>query len=205
VPRIYRLQRRAERQEETRQRIVEAAVELHTSIGPASTSVSAIAQRAGVQRHTFYRHFPDERSLGLACSGLFHEQHPPPDPGPLLEIADAEARLRRGIGEMYGYYERNADALGPIIRDAETHQLTKEILELRFKGPFEALCGALADGFHERGETRRRVMAALAVFLGFNGWRALRSGVRSSSEAVNVAVRGVMAQSSVESHAPAPD
>ena len=69
MARTYRLKRRAERQDETRHRIVEAAVALHTTVGPARTTVSAIAERAGVQRHTFYRHFPDERSLGLACSG----------------------------------------------------------------------------------------------------------------------------------------
>jgi AcrR family transcriptional regulator len=70
VTRTYTLKRRAEQQAETRQRIVEAAVELHSSIGPAATTVSMVAERAGVQRHTYYAHFPDERSLAMACSGL---------------------------------------------------------------------------------------------------------------------------------------
>jgi AcrR family transcriptional regulator len=80
MSRTYTLKRRAERQAETRRRIVEAAVDLHSSIGPARTTVSMIAERAGVQRHTFYAHFPDERSLFLACSGLTLERDPLPDP-----------------------------------------------------------------------------------------------------------------------------
>ena len=79
MARTYTLTRRAEQQAETRRRIVEAAVELHGSVGPALTSISMVAERAGVQRHTLYAHFPDERSLQLACSGLFAERAPLPD------------------------------------------------------------------------------------------------------------------------------
>ena len=82
MTRTYTLRRRAEQQAETRRRIVEAAVDLHGSVGPASTTFSMIAERAGVQRHTLYAHFPDERSLLLACSGLAHERDPLPDPEP---------------------------------------------------------------------------------------------------------------------------
>ena len=78
-PRTYQLKRRAERQDQTRQRIVDAAIALHTTVGPAWTTVSAIAERAGVQRHTVYSHFPDERALGLACSGCYVERSPLPD------------------------------------------------------------------------------------------------------------------------------
>src|ERR1700704_615036 len=102
--RKYELRKRAERQEETRRRIVEAAIELHGTVGPARTSVSAIAARAGVQRHTYYRHFPDERSLGLACSGLYMERNPLPDPAPWRAIRDPEKRLRRCLGDLYAYY-----------------------------------------------------------------------------------------------------
>ena len=103
MPRHYELKKRAESQEQTRHRIVEAAVALHTSIGPARTTVSAIAERAGVQRHTFYRHFPDELSLAMACSGLHLGMHPLPDPQAWRTIADPELRVRRGLGELYRY------------------------------------------------------------------------------------------------------
>ena len=68
MKRRYELKERARRQAETRQRIVDAAVELHTSVGPARTTISAIAERAGVERHTVYAHFPDEPTLFRACS-----------------------------------------------------------------------------------------------------------------------------------------
>ena len=80
MPRPYELKRRAERQEETRRRIVEAAIELHQTVGPAATTISEIADRAGVGRVTVYRHFPDELTLARACSGRYFERHPAPDP-----------------------------------------------------------------------------------------------------------------------------
>ena len=79
MTRIYNLKRRAEQQAETRRRIVEAAVDLHSTVGPALTTISMVAERAGVQRHTLYAHFPDERSLFLACSGLAQERDPLPE------------------------------------------------------------------------------------------------------------------------------
>ena len=97
MTRTYTLGRRAEQQAETRQRIVEAAVALHGSVGPALTTFSMVAERAGVQRHTLYAHFPDERSLNLACSGLVYERDPPPDAAPWRAIADRHDRLRVGL------------------------------------------------------------------------------------------------------------
>src|SRR5678815_2610442 len=86
MPRTYTLKRRAEQQADTRRRIVEAAVELHGTVGPARTTVSMVADRAGVQRHTFYAHFPDERDLLMACSGLVFERDPLPDAAPWRAI-----------------------------------------------------------------------------------------------------------------------
>ena len=97
MTRTYTLKRRAEQQAETRRRIVEAAVELHGSVGPALTTFSMVAERAGVQRHTLYAHFPDERSLYLACSGLAMERDPLPDAEPWRAIADRRERLRAGL------------------------------------------------------------------------------------------------------------
>src|SRR5881392_2855080 len=106
VARKYELRRRAERQEETRRRIVEAAIELHRTKGPARTTLSDVARLAGVERHTLYRHFPDERALGLACSGHYTELNPPPDAEPWTAIVEPAARLRHGLGELYAYFER---------------------------------------------------------------------------------------------------
>ena len=100
MTRKYELKKRAETVEETRRRIVEAAVELHGTVGPARTTVSAIADRAGVQRQTYYRHFPSERELLTACSGLWEEQHPPPDPEGLRALPDGLERLRAGLLDL---------------------------------------------------------------------------------------------------------
>ncbi len=173
--RKYELKQRAKSQQETRRRIVEAAIELHGTIGPARTTVSAIAERAGVQRHTYYRHFPDERSLGLACSGLHMERNPLPDPAGWREIADPERRLRRALEELYAYYERNESMLANVIRDAELDPVMGEVTELRIGAPMAAIRAALAGALPRR----RTSLAALDLALDFNSWRLLarRSGL----------------------------
>ena len=117
MPRKYELRRRAERQEETRQRIVEATVALHETLGAARTTISDIAARAGVERATVYRHFPDERALLTACSGHYVARHPRPDPAPWIEIADPETRLRAALAEVYAYHRRTERMTDRAIRD----------------------------------------------------------------------------------------
>lgn len=167
MTRIYTLKRRAEQQAQTRQRIAEAALGLHSSIGPALTTVSMIAALAGVQRHTFYAHFPDERSLFLACSGLALERDPMPDAAPWRDIADAAQRLRTGLCALYGWYERNASLAACVLRDAEHHALTREIVELRQGPSMAAYAEVLGAGLDER----QRAMLGLA--LSFFTWRSL--------------------------------
>jgi AcrR family transcriptional regulator len=167
VTRTYTLKRRAESQAETRRRIVEAAVDLHSTIGPANTTVSMIAERAGVQRNTFYAHFPDERSMAMACSGLALERDPLPDAEAWRSIADAEERLRAGLGAIYAWYARNESLVACVLRDAEHHALTQEIMALRF-GPSMT---AWRDVLGARLSAKQRAMLALA--LSFHTWRTL--------------------------------
>ncbi|WP_262270033.1 TetR/AcrR family transcriptional regulator [Microvirga yunnanensis] len=186
MTRTYTLRKRAEQQAETRQRIVEAAVDLHGSIGPALTSLSMIAERAGVQRHTLYAHFPDERSLYLACSGLSLERDPLPDAAAWRTIEDPRERLRIGLRAIYGWYERNADLAACVLRDAEYHPLTKEIVALRY-GPFMAAYGeVLGAGFSNTQN------AVLRVALNFFTWRTLmrESGLEREA-AVGAMVRAI--------------
>src|SRR5262245_59490595 len=122
MTRKYELKKRAENVEETQQRIIKAAVELHTTFGPAQTTVSAIADRAGVQRQTYYRHFPTERELFAACSELWGEHHPLPDPAAWAEIDDPRDRLRAGLGDLYRWYEENNDAFARFERDSSVHE-----------------------------------------------------------------------------------
>jgi AcrR family transcriptional regulator len=185
--RRYQLRKRAERQQETRRRIVEAAIELHGTVGPARTSVSAIADRAGVQRHTYYRHFPDERALGLACSGLYVERNPMPDPGPWRAIRDPEKRLRRGLAEIYEYYERNEPMLSNVIRDADVDPLTAELASMRFGPAIAEFREVLASG-----RRSKRALALLDVALAFSTWRTLaREGGLDRREAVKAMVAAV--------------
>jgi AcrR family transcriptional regulator len=185
MARKYELKRRAERQAQTRRRIVEAAVELHRTKGPARTTLSDVARRAGVQRHTLYRHFPDERALHLACSGLFNELNPFPEAEPLAEIADPEARLRAGLGALYDYFGENEDMLASVVRDAEVHAPTREMVELRHTEAPGELRAALAAPLPDNP----RVRAALDLALDFHTWRSLvrRSGL-SNEEAVETMV-----------------
>jgi AcrR family transcriptional regulator len=191
MARSYQLKKRAERQEETRRRIVEAAVDLHGTIGPARTSVSAIAERAGVQRHTYYRHFPNERSLGLACSGLYSERNPLPDPAPWRDIGDPEKRLRHGLDELYAYYERNEPMLSNVMRDAEVDPLVAELAGMRFGPGMAAIRAVLANG-----RRSKRALALLDVALAFSTWRMLtREGGLDRADAVKTMVAAVVCAS----------
>lgn len=188
MTRTYTLKRRAEQQAETRRRIVEAAVDLHGSIGPAQTTISMVAERAGVQRHTVYAHFPDERSLLMACSGLSLERHPLPDAAPWRKIENRRERLRTGLAAIYGWYERNAELAACVLRDAEVHPLVKEISTLRYGPSIQAYHDVLGATLNP---TQR---AVLHLALSFATWRTLvrESGLKSAA-AVDTMVQAIEA------------
>jgi AcrR family transcriptional regulator len=172
MTRKYEMRKRAASVEETRRRIVEAAVELHEQVGPARASLSSIAERAGVERQTYYRHFPDERSLFSACSGLWVERNPLPDASRWREIENPEARLRRGLREIYAYYETNETMLASVIRDSEVHAVTREMVDQGIGPAMTAFSTALAAGW----ATSRKTRAAIDLALGFHTWRSLVRG-----------------------------
>jgi AcrR family transcriptional regulator len=186
--RKYTLGKRAEAQAETRLRIVEAAIDLHGAIGPARTTISMIAEKAGVQRHTLYAHFPDEWSIALACSGLSMERNPPPDAQAWRAIAARDERLRTGLRAIYGWYQENADLLGCVLRDAEHHELTRKISELRF-GPYVAAYHAvLGAGLN----AKQRAMLGLG--LSYFTWRTLtREGGLKPAAAVSAMAQAIEA------------
>ncbi|WP_395613681.1 TetR/AcrR family transcriptional regulator [Allosphingosinicella sp.] len=165
--RPYRLGQRAAKQEETRRRIVEAAVDLHSSLGPARTTIAQIAEKAGVQRHTYYAHFPDERDLFMACSGLALERAPLPDVESWAALPAGGARLRHGLGQLYDWYQRNAAMTACVLRDAEVHKLTGEIAALRMAPTFARAAELLGEGLSARAR------ALLGVAIGFGCWRTL--------------------------------
>jgi AcrR family transcriptional regulator len=165
--RDYRLGKRALKRDDTRRRIIEAAVDLHSTVGPAQTTVSQIAKRAGVQRHTYYAHFPDERSLFLACSSLAIERDPLPDIQQLKTIPAGHERLTRGLEQIYRWFERNSEHASCVLRDAEQHALTREMVELRIAPTFREAAKVLGEGLHARSR------ALLEVALDFACWKRL--------------------------------
>ncbi len=170
MTRTYKMTRRAERQAATRQRIVEAAVELHGTVGPARTNTSMVAERAGVQRHTLYAHFPDERSLYLACSGLSLARDPLPEATAWRDLADRRERLRAGLTAIYAWYGRNEDLAACVLRDGEHHALTREMIELRIEPSMRLYRDVLGAAL---GPTQQ---AMLRLMLGFFTWRTLVRG-----------------------------
>jgi AcrR family transcriptional regulator len=188
MARKYEMQKRAEHVDETRRKIVEAAVGLHEEVGPARTSLSSIAKRAGVERQTYYRHFPDERSLFSACSGFYMSRNPLPDAGPWREIEDPDKRLRHGLREIYAYYEANEAMLSSVIRDAEVHAMTREMVSRSMAPPMAELSAALAAGWTRGRKTR----AAIDLALSFHTWRSLaRENGLSANEAAALMARVV--------------
>lgn len=164
--RPYTQAKRAEQKAETRRRIVEAAVELHGSVGPAQTSISMIAERAGVQRHTFYAHFPDEESLYMACSGMALEQDPLPDGEAWKGLSGAD-RLLEGLDAIYAWYERNAQLLACVLRDTEFHPPTQKIAAFRFGPPMMAFRELLGESLSARQQ------AMLGLAMSYYSWRTL--------------------------------
>lgn len=168
----YRLKQRARRMEETRRRIAQAAFELHGIVGPAYTTISAIAERAGVQRLTVYRHYPDELSLFRACTSYGYHAYPPPDPAPWWEIEEPEARLRRALGDLYAYYRRTQQIWSNVLRDLPLKPTLAEVN----RPFFEQMGGArdrLARGWGVRGRRARKLRALVGHTMDFHTWRSL--------------------------------
>jgi AcrR family transcriptional regulator len=170
--RRYTKRRRAEAELETRQRITEAAVELHGSVGPARTTISAVAERAGVQRATVYRHFPDEAALFAACSGHWAMENPPPDPAAWRETGSPAARLSQALTDLYSWFRRNAAMLENVTRDRPLVAAMAEPAAA-MEAYFGAVVETLVAGRPERGHARRRVKAALGHATSFTTWQSL--------------------------------
>jgi AcrR family transcriptional regulator len=190
--RRYEKRVRAVQEEETRLRIIEAAIALHGTIGPARSTISAIAERAGVRRATVYRHFPDERALFLGCSEAFRERNPPPDPAAWVSIPDPSTRLGAALDAIYSWYERVEPMLTAVLRDAEAVPIVRELQQGRL-AYLAAVEDGLASGWGARGKAAKRVRATLSFALDFLAWRALHERGLSRAEEIAVMVSTVRA------------
>jgi AcrR family transcriptional regulator len=184
--RTYSMGRRQEQLDSMRQRITEAAFELHAIVGPAQTSISAVAERAGVQRHTVYHHFPDMTSLMQACTAHGMRTTGIPDPASWVAIEGPTARLSHGLGELYAYYAANAKLLGNVVRDMPLLGESAGVEE--FTEHMTGLFYALAAGWVDTPETQRLRMAAIGHAMAFETWRSLTGNGLSDAESSELMV-----------------
>lgn len=170
--RPYKMQRRAEQEARTRQRITESAVELHGTRGPAHTSMKAVAEHAGVPRSTVYRHFPDEEALFGACSAHWAAQNPPPDVSLWGRIDDPEDRLRTALEELYAYYRRAGDMLDKLLRDEASVPMVAKLFA-SYHQFLELIAEILMRGRGLRGKAKNRTRAAIGHAISFRTWQQL--------------------------------
>ncbi len=202
--RRYELKERARRLEDTRRRITEAAVELHGSVGPARTTVSEIAKRAGVRRMTVYNHFPTDAELLDACSSHWVSRNLPPDPASWAGIEDPDVRTYRAIAEMYAYYRRSGEMLEHTLRDGALVPALDEILDRKWWPVIERVVDSLmvgrgASSTGEGGSAGTRgpapvmseVRAALRLAVDFWTWRTLTDEGLGDEEAAALQARMV--------------
>jgi AcrR family transcriptional regulator len=190
--RPYRMQRRAESQQETRLRITESAVALHGSLGPSRVSMSAVAAHAGVRRSTLYRHFPDEAALFDACTAHWAAANPPPSLEDWAAIEDPAQRLDLALGELYAFYGRTATMLDNLYRDEAVVPLVQERFAA-FRGYVEAARDVLMAGRDLRGAALVRTRAALGHAIAFSTWKSLVQEQQLDVAEAGVLVRALVA------------
>lgn len=180
------MRRRADAVDRTRQRITEATVRLHTTVGPSQASLSRIAEEAGVTRVTLYRHFPDLDGLYEACLSHWEDTHPGPDASTWREERGLVPRMRRALTELYAWYRRNAADLHPIHRDFDAMPAsTRERMARQTEGLVEVLVGDAGV----RGAAKARLRAAARHVVAFPTWESLAvAGGLSDAEAVELAL-----------------
>ena len=189
--RKYELRARAERQGETRRRIAAATAALHEDVGPARTTVAEIARRAGVQRLTVYKNFPNEYELFAACQRHFLAENPPPDPSAAFAIVEPGERLETVLRDLYRWYRRTERTSANVRRDREIVPALDSLMTGTTDARAAELADALAAGFTEGRRPRREVRAAVALALDFWTWRRLAKEGLSDVAAARLMTRAV--------------
>lgn len=190
--RKYEMDQRAQDQERTRSRIVAATVALHGSVGPKNTSISAVAEKAGVQRLTVYRHFPTMESLFLACSSHWLNENPPPDAGDWENEENAERRTTEALRAIYGYYRRTDSMWRLVYRDMDQVPAMQEPLDA-----FHDYLGAIRDNlvtcWQPKGRKSRILKATVGHLLSFCTWDSLNRQQMNDKQMVDLGLRWVAA------------
>lgn len=164
--------RRQRNRERMRQRIVDATIELHQTLGPARTTISEIARRARVQRLTVYRYFPDQLGLLKACSSRYQLHNPPPDPERWAAVADPRERLGLALREVLPFYRRTSAMASRVLRDLSLDPLLSETLKPRLRWSAR-LRQILEQGWRVRGRRLRLLRAAIGHAVDYRTWESL--------------------------------
>jgi AcrR family transcriptional regulator len=183
--RKYELKKRADQMAETHLRITEAAIELHGTVGPSRTTLSAVAERAGVERRTLYRHFHSEADLFAACSTHYFEANPWPDLGSWRAIRDPHRRLEHALDELYAYYERTEPMFSNVLRDAELLDFARDAVA-PLQAYLDEAAEILAAGRPARGRRRHLLDGALRHALAFSTWRSLTAAGITRADAARL-------------------
>ena len=176
------MRKRAEQADQTRQRIVEAAVHLHGTVGPAATTIAGIAEQAGVTRLTVYRHFPDEVALYLACTCTGCPQVPP-RPRRLGKARRSRRPPTRRLADLCRYYRQGQAMLTRTYRDLAA--LPGRCSGRRKASTATTVTCCWSPCRHLHRAQQRRLRAVLGHAVSFWTWRSLcLQGGLSNREAV---------------------
>ena len=167
--RKYNKSLRAEQQDETRERIIEALMELHEELGPANTSIKAIAEKAGVQRLTVYRHFPDEVSMFQACTSQWLELHPPPNMEEWAEVENASERSCTAVLAFYRYYRQTEKMWNASYRDLDKVEALHAPMA-QFEAYIDQVCDDLVKVWKQTRNTKKQLQVTLRHSLRFSTW-----------------------------------
>jgi AcrR family transcriptional regulator len=170
--RRYTKKKRADSQHDTRTRIVTATMELHEEVGPRATTISAIAERAGVQRLTVYRHFPDESVLLQTCTTQWLDLHPPPDPAAFRAIPDGMERCRAQLESIYRYYRRTARMWTVAHRDEPEVEALRQPMA-GFRLYLDRVRDDVITAWKPPAEARPALTVTLSHALRFSTWQSL--------------------------------
>jgi AcrR family transcriptional regulator len=190
--RPYRKRKRAEAEEETRRRITEAAVELHGTVGPANTTVTEVAELAGVSRMTVYNHFPTDADLFAACSSHWASQNPFPDPAAWKEIADPAERLSTALKALYGWYEQKQGMVANVLRDAPLLPALEPLVEGWWRGYMDSVVAALCQGWPDEAGANGALRVTLRVVVDFHTWQILSASGMDDDDAAEFAASMVV-------------
>ncbi|TMF85491.1 MAG: TetR family transcriptional regulator [Chloroflexi bacterium] len=173
MPRRYQMATRERAVQETRQRIIDAAISLHAQRGVIATNWEEIAEGAGVSTATVYRHFPSLGELVPACARTAFEAGaslptPAQAAAAFAGLTRPAPRIERLIRESCRCYELGAGWLAAARRDAKSVPALDRAVRLQDRVLGVLIQTALGDAFVDA-----QTMSVIKALIDFPFWKAL--------------------------------